>query len=626
MSELRIKLFSNLKIKYLLVFIWMLGGLAVHAKEPTMVFPADALLLASPDIRMSPAGALKERMTLPVTEQTNVIFQNMIVSTELTFYRVSLQGQDWWVAPNWQVRNGKGQFVDSEASIHRVAAGSLLLLGILLALCGLKRDDNKKTLKIPRAVLLVMALILFHYAWLKYFNSIYPGAFQSPTDENEYFRITDSLINWDFHKPFAYTLGYPLFCLPFVASFGMSNTLVLSQVIAAFSSMVMMPVNIVLAFFLLRNVCSSEWKAFGAIALWQLLPKIFIMVELPYQGAILSPLGLYHSDYIFQAYQFCLNGMNSLSEWVSSGLLLTTGLIAINRSGAGWRYSLAGGVLGLACLVRLNNIFWLPLIVYLFWCTDQARLIQWRYLVKATVLAGVMFGLVFIWQLIVNRLQFCHFLTFPYILHSEKIHAGFQFENLMGVSKYHFSILAVPLCWTLAALAVMREARMRNLLILWIFPMLLFFCGFVVTGQHYRFFMPLFYGMTGAVVAVEFWPQINWRQRILLVLLLLVMVMPKLPWEWNWDTGANSKLYLYTTLHKIRLVAWLPLLFCCLWSFRRNRQVLGFILIFTVLAIVSQPMVYLAATLGLLGYASVSMIKEVITVYRQQKRVEQANE
>jgi hypothetical protein len=54
-------------------------------------------------------------------------------------------------------------------------------------------------------------------------RSAFPETFQGPTDENEYFRIANCLRQWDFSKPFAYTIGYPLFCIPFICLINSDN-------------------------------------------------------------------------------------------------------------------------------------------------------------------------------------------------------------------------------------------------------------------------------------------------------------------------------------------------------------------------------------------------------------------
>jgi len=618
MTDYFLKNNKPLIFKYLLflsvVFIW---GVTSFASAPLMTFPANTAIAQDPDISKPPVQVLAQSMDLPVLEQKSVVFQKYIVSTEVVFFRVMLpDGHEYWLSPSWQIVNGIPRIVDSAAPTTRFAAGALLFLGLLFILLYVHRcaTEKRQGKALSGPWLLVAALILFHWAWLKFFNSVYPGAFQSPTDDAEYYRIAQGLLTWDFSRHFHYTLGYPIFIMPFILLMGHENSLALAQTIGAFSGLVMMPVNIILGFWLLRRICNSAWIAFSAIALWQLIPKIFILLELPTQGVIFSPLGLFHSDYIFQAYQFCLMGLNPLSEWCSVLLVFSVALIASARSGQGWRYPLAGAILGLACLVRLNNVFWAPLVVYLFWRSDCEKLVNWRYLLKMALLAGAAFWLVFVWQLVVNRIQFGNCLTFPYILHSAAIHAGFQFGNLIGSSNYNLKILAVPLCWTFAGLAVMRHAPMRNALILWVLPMLFFFCGFSVTGQHYRFFMPLFYGMTAAVVAVEFWPRLNWPRRLLMATTVLLLVLPMLPFAWTWNGPGFLPL-----IHFLRQIAVFPLLALCLWLFWRDWQALGFIGLTAVLVLLSLPLVYLAVLILLLIYAMTSILREIWSFYRQRR-------
>jgi len=606
------------KTFFSILLVWSLIGFSVNAD--TIKFSASTGIWSSP-LDSAPVGMLLTDKLLDVKKKHIAIFKESLLCRTVDFYLVDLDGKSFWLSPDLGWQNGRAAILHNHPDyslwamiFFGVVGGGLMM--IYLWQSGLKLPSffHRYPWLVP-----VSALIFFHWAWLNYLFYQYPGMFQYPTDEGDYFKIAQALLHWNFQEPFRYTLGYPLFCLPFILLTGSCDPLVLTQAISRFSAEIMMPINMLLAFLLIKKITGSCGKAFWAILLWMILSKLFIAVEYPYQGSLFSPGGRYHAAYIFLAYQFCLCGFNSLSEWCSVGLVLGIMVMTLYLPPSWWKYALLAALFGLACLVRLNNIFLMPAAAYLCWITDKEKHENLSWTLPAITVSVMFFCMVFVWQLVVNHLQFGSFLTFPYILHSKDIHAGFQWRNVFNGSGYYFSILAVPLSITLPALLVIRENKIRNTLILWTMPMVLFFCGFCVLGQHYRFFMPLFYGFTAAIAAMEFWARLTWRQRGLLIIFLITMIVPVLPFPLSiyphdyvelfsrgWDNLPN-------VLHRLRLIAFLPVLGYNLYVFRGDRQVMWFLVIFTVLVLLWSPLIYLATAGGLLLYVAISCGRELIS-------------
>ena len=607
--------------RFLSLFILLCGS---WLTAETVTFPADTAIWEKAEMTGRPVLVLSRTIQTAPLESRRLILRGNIIYRQVTGYRVNLDGREYWMSPACAVVNGRIKIIDLRHSVHLALTGVFVAVGILLTgwFLWFRRRYPPEKFRFPAPVLLIAALVAFHFAWTSYLFAAYPGTFQSPTDDEQYFRIANSLLQWDFSKPFSYTLGYPLFCIPFIRCCGGSDFFALSQAISYFSVFVMVPFNMAMTLILLTKLGASAWKAFLAILLWMLAGKLFLMVEAPYFGVLFSPLGIWHAEYIFLAYQFCLIGFNSLSEWISIALLLTTAVLALSLRG-GWRkYLLLGLLFGLACLVRLNNIFWAPFLAYLFWLGDRERLTDWRYLAKMAAAAVAAALAVFVWQLVVNRVQFGHYLTFPYVLHPNQAGAGFQWSQLISLTGYYSKIMAWPLCLALPALAVIRDRNMRNGLILWVVPMMLFFCGFAITGQHYRFLLPLFYGMTAAVAMTGFWERVSWRSGVLLGVFLAVAIIPVLPFEWKRAvadfTAAGSNLTV--NLSRIRVIVFLPLLVLTGWIFRRDRQVTVFLLLFLALLLLGSAWLYLTMMVGLLVYAGVSFSREYYAAWAARSK------
>ena len=276
--------------------------------------PANTVLWDKPDLKAAPEIALTQALELQVEETRQVIVQNSVIYRNITFYRVRLDNRDYWMVPGRYADHGKIKEINSSYWLYLIVSGILAFLSILTAHCHFRKKQSNMRGAQSKVPWLILSLILFHYACFAYFRSVFPDTFQTPTDDNEYFRIANNLSQWDFSKPFTYTIGYPLLCIPFFWLGGSDNYFELSRIISYFSALIMMPISIILMYILLRKICSSATKAFIVILLFLAIPKLFLAVEYPLPGMLFSPFGIWHANYTYCAYMLCLTGFQFIKR------------------------------------------------------------------------------------------------------------------------------------------------------------------------------------------------------------------------------------------------------------------------------------------------------------------------
>lgn len=609
-------------IKTLLIIILTAATLfSACADDNYVPFPSGTLFLEKPDITVTPRRVLSQPATFAVSDTQRITFQDNQVSCDLVFYKINQDGKDYWLSPEWQMTDKGPKVTDLNRTWNMTLAALFTGIGLLLTVSFFRRKQADERVWLRGPGVLIIALILFHYAWMKVFFSMYPGVSQSITDEGEYFRIAGCLMRWDFHEPFRYTLGYPLCCIPFMWLIGGDNLPAVSQAISYFSALLMTPLSIVMAFLLIRKICGSDWKAFVALALWQVLPKIFIMEEVPLQGSSFNPLGVFHFDYIFQAYQLCLTGFNSLSEWASVNLVLGSAVLALYWRGSGWKYLTVGLLFGFAVLVRMNNVLLAPFLVYLFWISDRERLTDRRYLFKMACLAIGGALAVFIWQPLVNYLQLGSLQRTPYALHQEygqgKIGVQYFAETLI----YYFKTQGFYLVPAIAGMMLTSDRRQRHLLILWTIPTVLFFCCFNFQGFHYRFFLAIYPGLLAGLVCSSIWTTGRVWQRVLLVGIMLFWTIPILPVEFDWSTylqlGSMTGNEILDSQNLFKALAAPLVLGAAFYALRREYRLWLFLLLFLVLLYAGMQWLLAATLIGALVWCGMEWGRELWTTFRR---------
>ena len=211
----------------------------------------------------------------------------------------------------------------------------------------------------------------------------------------------------------------------------------------------------------------------------------------------------------------------------------------------GWRKLVTVSLLfGYACLVRVNNIFFVPLIAFLLFWNFREQLRNRCFLCRFVLTGAACYLAVFSLQLLINRLQFGDFLRFPYYLHPAEVYAGFLWRVFPYGMEFILSVKFAYFALGLTGLCLMRDRLTRTVFGLWIFPLLFFFAGYPQIGNNVsRFLLSVLIVLPGCIFCTEIFDRSSLRERLaaaVAVFLPLVIAAPSnytfprlLQWEFQ---------------------------------------------------------------------------------------------
>ena len=267
---------------------------------------------------------------------------------------------------------------------------------------------------------------------------------------------------------------------------------------------------------------------------------------------------------------------------------------------------------GFLCLVRINYIFFAPLLAFVFFDSfAELWKNKWNYLYA--ILCGTAgFMLVFVWQFVVNKIQFGSPFIWPYSLHNYAPDRGFVWRVVPYGFKYLCQTNYVYLVLGLSSLFFIPERKTRVLLTLWIFPTLLFFFGYpIVFNNPTRFIFAVFPPLLAAVVMNPVWTA-PWPVRIKAALVVFgscLLCKANLFFDhfqpWSLDKcGVSNTAFI--------IIQCVICLFCCavIFSMRRELEAdhantirhFRFLILFTAVFFLGSYCPYVAAILVLASF------------------------
>ena len=219
--------------------------------------------------------------------------------------------------------------------------------------------------------------------------------------------------------------------------------------------------------------------------------------------------------------------------------------------------------------------------------------------------------IVFGWQFVINTIQFGSPFIWPYSLHPYAPDRGF----VWSIVPYGFRILCqtnyVYLILGISSLLFIPERKTRVLLFLWIFPMLLFFCGYpIVFNNPIRFILALYPPLTAAIVMNPVW-KAAWTIRIkaaLIVVCSCVLCKSNIfiqfqPWNLG-KYGVSNTAFM--------IIQGVICLFCCavIFSLRKELKAdyvntirhVRFLILFTAVFFLGSLYIYVAGLLVLAAF------------------------
>ncbi len=508
-----------IRLFWLILFVCTLplaaGELRIGAGTPVFDKPAVAARML---------GVLPEdRMVSYSGEAQRVWFRSHPLARYADYYKVDIPGQgECYISPDLQVsrEDGRIYWINSVP-----AAGKMLLpvsLGILLFLCyRLYRYPKDRS----DAWILAGVCLAVRAALLSYILFMAGAIVCNPADEPGYFAVGYDLSQGKCLGPWTYPVGHGvLMMLPWILCTGAKSFFDIAVGISWFSGFVLGLGALLLGFRVLLALKIPVKTVFAAVLIWAVMPFIFHHIPDWDTLTFHSMVDLPSVRAGFRFYMELIGcGFNGMSDMFSTVAVLGTLLLALRMPVKNCFLILVAALFGTACLIRLNNIFFAPVLALILFERFMPRLKNGWRLAQFLLAGGVTFLLTVGIQFAVNFFQFGDMWTFPYSLHAldraagDRPADGFTFATLLKGSNLRYlleSNIYIISCG-LAGLALMRERRLRAVLGLWALPVILFFCGYSHTFcDAVRFILSAYIPLLAAAVWVPFtvWQKKDWRR------------------------------------------------------------------------------------------------------------------
>lgn len=487
-------------------------------------------------------------------ENKNMIFQSYLV-LRTSLWKVFVPGKgEFWTFPEIETVYKKNL---KTYSYRFARIGSMLYSGIFLLFAGgasalmyfLFRSFRFRSWLLPLSVVCFQCGICL--AAIGYSG----GIFIKPTDEMWYFKIGKQFLDLDFAAPFRYTIGHPLiFYYPLALFTGACSYPEMAVLARSLNCFLVMPVSLLLAYFLMKRLFRSETISFYSLLLWFGFilfyhPRFFTgrlhMAETYAQKAVadLPVFGLHLSLYDL----YIIFGWHGFSDQLCMLFLFLTLLCASALKASIRNLTLVSILFAVTCLIRINSIFYAPFLGFILYLKYAGMLRVPADRGRLFFYGAFSFLAVFSLQLIVNFHQFGSLFTWPYVLHTDNQSArGFLLElipyglNFLAASNHAIFVLGS------LSLLFIPDRRTRAVLALWIYPALFFFIGYPVVYNNYsRFILPLYPAFMAAILLNGVWKQrLSIVFRVLFVLLAGVLLTAPgdspvvrrfLPWSLEWQ-------------------------------------------------------------------------------------------
>lgn len=356
-------------------------------------------------------------------------------------------------------------------------------------------ENSWKTLLLLAAVPVLVRQILV-LCELSFWGNALPSA----ADEPGYFKSIYDMLHGSFSGPWHFTVGLGILYLPFILLSGAKEYYDIAVFFSYFDALVLAPLALGTGFFVLKNFKLPYKWALGAVLIWAVYPFFVYHRELWGTLSFSPILALPNfAEGVFDWWRFysvCIHtGFNAMSDTPGLLAVLGTILLAQKLSFSRRNLFLVGMAYGFCCLIRINYIFFAPLIAFI--CLEKMPQKSLRELCFAFCAASGGFFLVFIWQLLINCYQFGNPLTFGYALHyldfppEKRPDTGFNWSTLAELRNIKFLMGANKFLMAggIAGLFFVRDRYSRIALSLAVLPLILFFFGYTHTYCDARRFI-----------------------------------------------------------------------------------------------------------------------------------------
>ncbi len=530
--------------------ILMILSSCVKSTDNTIDFTSGTPLFKSPSVNSEILAVTSSDITMVSIEKKLVYLEkNPAVARQwhplmvyAYFHRVNLpDGQSAWASDDLQYDRVNKMILPKTVPQLIWAAPFMAAISLLMILIYFAYRAGYLSLiwkgaafnEAKPAITFVLIFLLIRYALLFAIICMCGKTMVYPTDEHGYFKLSYDIVHGNFGGPWKYTVGLSLFYIPLILlSNGAAYFDIVDQM-TFINAFILSPASLVLAFLIIRKITLSFSKAFFTALLLAFLPFCYFPAEFfSHNGTVgevfKSVFAMPNMNVVsYRLYYIFFNtGYNGMSDTPSMFLIFLCIYLAVSRPFGRKALIAVSFIFGIACLVRINNIFFSPLIAYMFWCGFREKIFSRRELAANIFTAMAVFLFVFSPQLIINKLQFGSFTTFPYILHGNESHRGFDLASLPGGIAYMIGCNYVYFTFCAVGLFFIRNAKIKTIFALWAIPLVVFFCGYPVAGASpVRFIMPAYAALIASFACMDIWDEVSGKTKYLLLLAISVTVL-----------------------------------------------------------------------------------------------------
>ena len=446
------------------------------------------------------------------------------------FYELKEGG---FISPQMSVDQAGTPYALPTHSMWQNTVISLLLATLLVLAAVLIKGKISGTIpggSAGEGVLYAAAAVLTRQLLVLCEISFWGNALPSAADEPGYFQCMYDILHGSFKGPWHFTVGLGVFYLPFILLTGAETYYDIAVCFSYFNALVIAPGALFVLYYVLKNFKFSGSCAFTVVMIWAVYPFFIYHSEvwntLSFAPAAALPCFLAGAADWWRFYAVCINaGFNAMSDMPGLFAVLCTILLAQKLPCTCRNLFFIGMAYGFCCLVRINYIFFAPLIAFICFdkkCPRSAK----EFFAFAGAAAGG-FLAVFGWQLLVNFYQFGNPAVFGYSLHypdfppEKRPDTGFNWHTLAELRNIRFLVGANKFLMSagIAGLLFIRERHTRIALALATLPLLLFFFGYTHTYCDARRFIMILFPLFPAAFCAAFTQNLSTGNKRLLLLL-----------------------------------------------------------------------------------------------------------
>ncbi len=604
-------------------FLW-------HRQSGLISLDPGAPLFSEPRVGAPLKSVVEKGVDLPYSrhvarplKELNFGRENYQLQEYYDFYKISDGEETFWACPDLTLEKpadgAPAEMRKNLQSRWRLLPLALFAFGGLI-LCGaLARSDSRDSgrVRVSTAVFAIAFGAQFLFSvYLLACGNIHSHVF----DGVSYFKIAQDFLNCAFppQERWRYTIGYPLTLLPSLWLSASPSVEDFYEFAGLFNSMLVWPALLGMVALLVKKLSGSTSKAFLTGVALAILPFVYYPFEMwgppSCFRAFFMPPGFDISSFR-PMYVFLWTGYDVMSDEISSFLVVASLLCSLYLKPGLRSLAFISALFGFACLVRINNVFFVPLLAYALFHSNRTELGSPAFLVKAFATSIFVALAVFLPQLYFNFREFGSPFIFPYSLHVAA-NNGFDLWMFWRGIQYLPQTNLLYFSLGIAGLFFIEDKFARNILVFWCAPLVIFFCGYsCVSASAIRFILPVYGALLGAFACASVWSSCPLKERVLAFSLIasnLLFVAPPFGY-----LALDFKLQpLMISSFGVRLflaiavpVASVLIAFCFL---RGNKRLLLFTLLFLSLFLLASGELLIALLCCLLLWSSLDFLRSAV--------------